>query len=613
MPKTLDQLSEQEQAELREKIRLVKRISTSAWFECHGAIKPKVGPLLKPPELRANYLQRLKSQVVEFCLLNDRPCRMISLKPRQKGSSTFSVATGYRWGSNTRCTGAIIGGSHAQSTNLFRMLKTYAENDDFDQRNPCRVLDREARWANGSIAEQLTAKNGEAGRSGTYQWVVATEVARWALEGVSNAADLLSGLLKCVPNEPMTYIELDSTANGAQGDFYERWQGGITFDELKQGKDGFVKIFAAWFQFKDSLRDPKLEEDREQCVSPEKVEELRKQFGLDDWQIAWMQWAVREECKKDWDTFCEDYPFDAESAFRTSGRLRFNTGMLEKMVTRARINPPDLGNLDSLGERGRESYVWRPCGPEEARIIRWEQPRGGMRYLLSIDPMTGETSVSSKDPDNHAVGVIRAGFFESGRGWVPPKLVARLVHDWGAWERNKKYELRHDIDVLESEIWKLAQYYGNCLIVPEINMDRGLVELLKLRAGAQIYQREEFNRREQTKTKMLGWRTDQYTREMAVENLARAIREQGRESEGLDIFCPITLSELQTFITKASGRSEAMPNKKDDCVLQVAIGLMCINAATVFSEPRVEITLPWDLRVLEARENASQSGAAMRW
>lgn len=608
MPKLAD-LSEEKKAALHEEIRFNLRVKPSAWFECHGAIKPKVGPLIKYPDLKANYLQKLKSQVVEYCLRNERPCRIISLKPRQKGSSTFSVANGYRYCSNMLATGAIIGGAHAQSSNLFRMLKTFAENDDFDPRNRCQVLDREARWMNGSIMEQLTAKNGESGRSGTYQVVVATEVARWALEGVSNAADLLAGLLKCVPNEPLTYIELDSTANGAAGDYYERWQGAITFEELKAGKDGFVKIFAAWFQFEDSRRDPKFEVDREQCVSPDKVDELRKQFGLDDWQIAWMQWAVREECSKDFDKFCEDYPFDAESAFRTSGRRRFNTGILQKMVERARMYPPDFGQLDSLGDK----YVWRPSHSDEARIVRWEHPKGGARYLISVDPMTGEMQVGGKDPDNHAVGVIRAGYFESERGWVPPKLVARLVHDWGLWERNKHYELRWDIDVLEEQVWRLACYYGNCAIVPEMNKDRGLVELLKLRPGAQIFMRPVFNRREQTTQKAYGWVTDERTREMAVENLARAIREQGRVAEGVDILCPITLSELLSFITKSNGRSEAMPGKHDDCVLQLAIGLMCLNGATTYAEPTVQIRLPWDLRRLEEAESATQPGMAQRW
>jgi hypothetical protein len=74
-----------ENIDANEEIRRQCRISTALWFELFGAIKPKVGALLKFPDLQCNYLQALESEVVEFCLLNQRPCRIIKLKPRQKG------------------------------------------------------------------------------------------------------------------------------------------------------------------------------------------------------------------------------------------------------------------------------------------------------------------------------------------------------------------------------------------------------------------------------------------------------------------------------------------------------------------------------------------------
>ncbi len=599
-----------ERQQLLEGIRERIRLSPGLWFETHGAIEPKVGSILKAPELRVTALQRRKNDIVKFCILSDIPCRILTLKCRQDGSSTFAVAIGYRWLSNMRASGCIIGGSHDQGANLFRKLRIFVEYDDFDPHNKCHVLDRKARWPNGSLMEQFTAGNPEVGRSGTYQVAICTEVARWAEEGVANAADILAGLLKCVPNERLTFVELESTARGQSGDFYERWQNAITFDELKVGKRGFVKVFAPWFEAPERQLNPAFEQDREQCVPPQKVEELRKRYGLDDRQIAWMQWAVREECAKDFDKFCEDYPFDPESAFRTSGRCRFNATNLQKMVERSRMFPPDFGNIDLLDNRG----VWRPCTSDEARVIRWEQPKDNHRYMISVDSMTGETQVGGKDPDNHAVGVLRAGFFDPNRGcWTPPKLVARLIDDWGLWERNRKYTLRWDIDVLEEQIWRLAQYYGNCLIVPEANMDRGLIELLKLRS-ADIYLRKVFNRREQTEQKAYGWQTTPSTREMIIENLARAIREQGRDGEGVDIFCPITLSELESFVTKANGRSEAMPGRHDDCVLQIAIGLACVEGATAFVRPITVTALPPDLARLEREEEANaRLGMAMRW
>jgi len=284
--------------------------------------------------------------------------------------------------------------------------------------------------------------------------------------------------------------------------------------------------------------------------------------------------------------------------------------MISKMIERANMYPPEFGNIDMV----KIHAVWRPCPKEEARVIRWEPPARGKRYLVSIDPMTGETQTGGKDPDNHAVGVIRAGYFEPDKGWRPPRLVARLVNDFGAWERQRIYELRWDIDVLEEQVWRLAQYYGNCLIVPEVNMDRGLIELLKLRGSAQIYIRKFFNKREQKETNAYGWKTDPSTREVAVENLARAIRELGKDGEGVEIQCPITLSELQTFVVKSNGRSEAMPGKHDDCVLQMALGLITIDGATTFSQPIAQIHLPPDLAALEKEDQVnSRVDMATKW
>jgi hypothetical protein len=231
-------------------------------------------------------------------------------------------------------------------------------------------------------------------------------------------------------------------------------------------------------------------------------------------------------------------------------------------------------------------------------VMRWEEPREGCAYLASVDVMTGSSQVSGKDPDNHAPLVWRKGYFENGRGWVLPRLVCRLIGDWPEWERNKRYELRWDIDVLEEQVWRMSRYYGNCLIVPEMNMDRGLVELLKLR-GANIYQREIFNRREMTLDKALGWMTDARTREMAIEVLAKHVREYGHSSAGVDIHCPILLAEMENFIVKENGRSEAMNGKHDDNVLSAAIGLSTIEGATVYRERVRERPLPRDLLMAE--------------
>jgi hypothetical protein len=180
------------------------------------------------------------------------------------------------------------------------------------------------------------------------------------------------------------------------------------------------------------------------------------------------------------------------------------------------------------------------------------------------------------------VFVLRAGYFDERGAWRAPKVVARLRHG-AQW----------DIDILEAEVAKLADCYGGCLIVPEVNMDRGLIELLKLR-GMRIYERRQWNRRDQKLTNQLGWLTSTETRGPIIEGLARVIREQGTDGDGLEVLCPRAIEQMQAFIVKQNGRAEARSGKHDDDVLSLAIGLACLDGATVYRAARRKVGKPVD-------------------
>jgi hypothetical protein len=567
---------------VRERIRW----SPAAWFEAYAKIRRKGGELVSPV---ANVYQRRIDEVVREAHRMGRPCRIIGLKPRQKGSSTFSVACFHNRLHAKRASGLIAGGAHFQAKNLFKILRTYSETDELDP-GKCKVLDMEARYANGSTAERITLRNQQAGRSGTYQAMIITEVAYLAQEGVANADDVLDGLLKCVPFEPDTLIIEESTANGAAGRFYDSWGQAITLEEFKAGKNGRVRVFAAWHEFEDSRTDPAGEGvfSWEDLTTGER--ELAEKWSLDLDQVAWMRWALREECGGDWDKFLQDYPFDPETAFLKSGRGRFGVEGLRYQDEVAKRCAREFGCLE-FNHRS-DAVTWRRTTEQEARMVRWEGPRPGMRYLISVDPMTGASQTGGDNPDSHAVFVLRDGFYHAGR-WTEPAVVARniLVRDgarFGCW---------WDIDVLEEEVWRMARYY-QALVAPEMNMDRGLVELLKLRGDVEIYEREMFNRREQVRTKALGWMTDKYTRGMAIEKLAEAIREAGRGVEGLgfEVRCPWAIRQLRNFVVKANGRAEADTGHHDDDVLALAIGVTCLGSARPWREREVEAWIPPDLR-----------------
>lgn len=590
------------------------RNNSGAWWETHGRIANKAGEVVT---VMMNHLQvTMESVRLEF-VRRVLPIRIIQLKPRQKGSTTYSTGLCYHTLRRKRTAACVIGGQYSQTKKAWEMMKLYLKLDSFDWKGHGTINEERGTFSNGSMLEPETAKDFDAGRSGTLQFLLATEVARWAQEGAANAKAVLAGLLKCVPPLPDTVVVLESTAKGASGDFYTRWLNALDAEEFLAGaelKPGqYVRVFAAWFQFEDSAVRLTDEQKRriEATVDAEPwylgEQELIATYGhrgedgvwrlgsvvtgCDGWeQLAWRRWALEEECSKDIDDFNEDYPESWEKAFLHSGRLRFNRHGLKAMKARAATREMMPALFEE--QRVKNRFVLRAVAKEEAKFWVWERPLPGRRYLVSVDTMTGASQVGGKDPDCHSVLVHRAGYFESGRGWTRPAVVARIAPP-----------CRWDIDVLERAVWALACYYGGqsaCMIVPEVNMDRGLIELLKLR-GANVYVRTFFNKREFKETDAHGWLTSPATREMSIDGLAKAIREWDKDGEGIDLWCPHLLEECGNFVVKENGRSEASDGHHDDDVMSCAIGRATIGSATVYTEPVFVRPLPADLQKAEER------------
>jgi len=588
--------------ELKELALSVCREQSAPWFETYGKIEDKEGNLVTP---EANIYQMRIEEALNWMREAGLPERALCLKPRQKGSSTYTSAKMYHEGNRRPITGLIVGGSHEQSGNLYRKIRVYSKHDLFQWGTTRDCNDDRAKFVfpdgRETLIKRLSAGNEEVGRSDTYQFLLVTEQARWPKEGARDGAKIMSGLVKTVGNVPGTIIIIETTAKGASGDFYERYWKALTFEEFKaayergenmQGK--YIRIFAAWFEFPDSrikltlkqrLELKKSIEDgdpRTIAAYGDEAEEMRK-FGLDLEQMAWRRNAIDEECEHDPRQFEEDYPSTEKTAFLTSGSGRFNVSGLEYLRGVSRGKRPEFGMFE--WNKDGTAVGWRVTGEREGMAVMWERPGQGKSYVLPVDLMTGASQVSGKDPDTHAPLVLRGGFYESGRGWRPPCEACRLVHP-----------CRWDLDVLEEQVYRMSKFYGDCVIIPEMNMDRGMVELLKLRPDANIYRRQKFNEREFKMTEFLGWMTDKSTRPRVIETLARAVREFQKDGEGVEIYSEVIIDQLESFVRKENGREEAVAGAHDDWVLALAIGLENLDFGTRYTMPVYSRELPPDLR-----------------
>ena len=106
--------------------------SPALWFATCSKILTKDQQLVTPDPNR--YQLRIL-EVYEWCMANGVPCRILALKPRQKGSSTVSAALVYHHCRRFRSRAVQIADRYKNSDNLFAMTCRYAEHDDFPWTN----------------------------------------------------------------------------------------------------------------------------------------------------------------------------------------------------------------------------------------------------------------------------------------------------------------------------------------------------------------------------------------------------------------------------------------------------------------------------------------------
>ena len=596
--------------------QMTVRMNWATWFETHGHIVDVDGNVVGPDSedpLKANYMQAVISDMVQWMEEHELPVRILILKPRQRGCSTFSTGGLYHSLNNKPRRAAIIGAKEDQASNLLGMVKTYSARDRFDwgTKRTCKAETAEFVFEDGrgkSSIELLSAKEFDPGRSGTFQFILATEVARWAENGVANASGVLQGLLKCVQRRPGTVVIQETTAKGASGDFHRRWLGAMDPEEYKAAYHAgklvsgrYVRVFAPWFAFEECCMDLTPEQETEltrelgliaRYTCPELGDEqtLIDTFGLSLGQIAWRRWAIDEECDKDARTFNQDYPFTWETAFLTSGDRVFNSSGMQRLGRISKDARYECGSLE-WQNADKQTTIWRPGGPSDGMLWRWEEPVPGARYLISADVATGASQTKGVDPDCHSVFVIRAGEFRHGRGWIPPKTVMRI-----------KPPCRWDLDILDDVVRRMHRYYAGAMIVPEANNPGlALIELMK-KWGAPIYRREVYSEVEKRLVKQLGWQTNTATRPALMAAIKKAVRDFEEEGGGFDILCEYAVAQMRAFVRNDKGKEEAMQGEHDDDVLSLAIGYLLVDCAVTYWPPVVRGFVPPELRALEEED-----------
>ena len=537
------------------------RIDPEVWFSTFAVIKDKRGKDIKP---KANTLQKRMFAHYRKCQIEGLPCKMIILKPRQKGASTCAQALTYHhMRKYENLSGSLMGDISGTSDKVFEIYRRYAENDLFpwdgtgtnleDGGNLADLIKLKTRSQYG----KETAGSKNAGRSGTIQVGNMTEVAFWPMQGERDPA--LGYLQSLYDGDHVSLVVADSTPNGPNGWFYRTW---VQDNE-------WAKIFAAWFEFEDSVvpfkSEDELQDFKDTMTEDEKSEMER--FDVNYEQLNWSRRVLQDKCNGDISKFRQEYPSDPDECFLMSSRPRFHMANVESMYKACSNQSSRVGNITVQGDNKNASFY-----PDRAGMWKiYDEPEYDSKYLISVDTCTGEdqqTQGLAADPDYHSVQVWRAPFEDWHGNWHVPRMVA-LHHS------------RVDIGILAHEVEAAARFYGNAFVIPEVN-NSGLA-LLKylLDMGLSVYRRRKYNDSMGMVEKSFGWSTDKITRKTVIDHLASEIIE-----ENVDIPDPDILKEFKTFVINDRGKPEAAPGHHDDHVLAAAIALYNIDSATTFKAPK---------------------------
>lgn len=542
------------------------------WFTTFGKILTKDQRLITP---EPNLYQIQILYTYEWCLFHGVPCRILALKPRQKGSSTVSAALVYYHCRRYRTRAVQIADRYRNSDNLFAMTNRYAEHDLFPwgtvwQANATtgKVMRGRELW---SRVDKDTAENPRAGRSGTIQVLHVSEAAHFPNDGEKSADKTMLSLLNSLADVPESVAIVETTANGAAGWFYEQWQGAVTLNDFRAGRrgNGWIKIFAPWFAFEESRLPVSKEE--EAAIRENLSDREQRGITLYGWtveQIAWRRRTLAQKCSGREDLFDQEYPEDEQSAFLSSGRPRFSSAGLTRLRAMQGAFRPEYGFLH---REGNHEVRFEPHSAGWAEI--WEPPREGGRYLLWCDTATGREQVpESRDPDRHSILVLRAPQALPDGEDIPAMLVARV--------RPPCYD---DWHLLEEKVIALSLYYGKCLIGVEVPMGLTLLEGLR-RAGMPLFKRRVDG------VERPGFQSNSGTKPVVIASLSRAID----GDPPLVIYDPHTIGELHTFVVHEDGREAALSGKHDDDVMALAMGVHHLKLATPYRERPGRLSRPPD-------------------
>ena len=215
--------------------------------------------------------------------------RALILKARQQGISTYCTArTAWKSYFTPNARSVVMAHDSATSDALFSMSKNLIDKMEDEFKPPLIASNaKEIKFEHNNAGYRLyTAGSPEAGRGTTPTIAHLSEVAFWTFD-----EKILAGLFQGISQADGTEVILESTANGAKGEFYRLWR--QAEQGYSRGESEYVPIFLPWYITTEYRR-----EAPENFEPTEAELKLIDEHGLDFDQLYWRRLKISESVKE---------------------------------------------------------------------------------------------------------------------------------------------------------------------------------------------------------------------------------------------------------------------------------------------------------------------------
>lgn len=497
-------------------------------------------------------------------------CKLIILKPRQTGISTWIAASMFHRtiftphsftmliAQNDNTSGHIYKMSQRAFDNLpwwmqpETMYRTKTGAMEWDR------VDEKERMVNPGLGSNFTV----ASATRVSGVAIGKTIRNLHMSEVSRYPDdsIFEGDIKPSLNARDTYAVMESTGFGRQGLFYEQWCAAV------EGDTDFCAVFIPVYKVRKyykPITKGKIELTEEETAFNERVKK-EDNFAIPDefWNFRRTGLRAARRTRDGKAGFLESYPLTPQEAFQSSGLCAFDKDSLEHQdlkyvhdplwlgeINLISIDPPRI-DTDNIHEvHSKDEIPRRKSGRGGNRFFVWEMPEKGESYYVSADVALGNGG------DYSVCEIWRAG-----RGLEPDAQVA----EWWGWIPPKKFA---------HVVAAIGIFYNNAEVACEYARD-GITTANELRDMdyPNLYRPQWKDKIVNQATNYLHWYTNTKTRDEIIGCMNEALLDRTIIIRSADL-----IDEMIDFAAvESGGKIEGQGNDDDGC-MSAMINLYCLR------------------------------------